>query len=72
MLMNWQLLETRAGARLSAIQTQGWRKERILQALLLSLWEPTGVAELEELVPLAGQRGVRMDTQVSPMESSAL
>lgn len=59
MLMNWHLLETRVDARLAALEEQGWRKERTLQALLVSLWESMGVAE-QDLVLLTGQRGARM------------
>lgn len=73
MLMNWHLLETGVGARLSAAETQGWRKKRTLQALLVSLWEPMDIAEQEELVLLTGQRGDRMaEMQVPPVESSGL
>lgn len=73
MIMNCHLLETRVGARLSATETQGWKKERTLQDFLLNFWEPIGVAEQEELVLLTGQRGARMaEMQVPSMESSGL
>lgn len=54
MLVNWQILEAQVGARLSALEMQGKRKEETVWPLLVSLWEPVGVVEE------AGQRGAEM------------